>query len=332
MSPSYKFIMDTISRLYESRQFSQCIKLLKKFNCTAPYDELTTQNNLLVAKFQNTCSREREEDDKKLDTIRSNFVILWSKILCVPSTHHNSKDLRQLMLSFCCNVLYSILHGSCCEDNIEMAVEIAFQAVERLSVHYGIPQIEDHICKAESDRLTSLAHKLLISKKMDQSECSLLLYCFVLLSLMEKLKSKELIKEIEFILMENFTYSCDSKALLHQTETNCFLLLPPLLNEETSQGPNYLIADLARVVLSVFYCNTSLWSKTLEMDNVEHPLLASFLHFSKLKAHHYEPNSSPIAKNTNLRKENNLDFAKILILSAKCALEKKHWMAIKFLR
>lgn len=326
--------MDSIIRHYELGQFSQCIKLLKKFNCQTPIDDLTIQNNLLVANFQHTCSKEGEKNERKLASIRNNFLIHWSKIVCVPSKQHNLKEIRLLMLSSCCNILYSFLHENHC-DNFEMAIEIAFQAVERISVHYGIPQFEDHICKAESDRLASLAHNLFNSKKMDQSECSLLLYCLVLLALMGNLKSEGLIKEIEFIILENMTHDCDSKIFLHHTEKNCFLLSPPLLNEGNCQGYSYMhlmIADLARVVLSVSYCNRSLWSKTIAMNNVEHSLLASFLQVAKLKAHHYNPNSSPVVKNTNLRKENHLDFANYLLLSAKCALEKKHWMAIKFLR
>ena len=300
----------------------------KKLSST-PYDEFTAHNNLLCKKFLTSYSTEGD-CEKNTSLVRDEFLILWSKILCVP-TNHSEPELRLLILNSACNCLYTILHGNECEDYIGLSVEILFQAVEQISIHHSIPQCEDNVCKDVNYRLVALTHRL-VSKKLFKNspenarELSLLLYGFILLSLMEKLKSEEFLKEMEFILLKNDgIFNCLSTTENRQTSRKCTLLLPAVFIEEFS-CQHSIIIDLARVVMF----NTPLWSNALTMQKVENPLLTSFLQVSSMKAQHSDVNSFHLT--AELPRERHLQFAHYLLLSANCASEKKHWMAIKFLR
>lgn len=314
--------MDIISKYYEESQYLKCAKLLSDLPTHSLFETCLVENNVLVSKFQISFF---QEDDFLRKSVSDDLFQLQAKLLALP----HGKEYSLLTLFCASNAIYSLLNDQCNEESSNKAIHIANGAFEKVICNHQIFYYQEK--NLIDDKFVGLVHQLLQCKKLRSNEISLLLYSCVLICLLKhELKYVELVKNILEILELNLKNETPSIKQTH----HIFLLSPLEISMQSSGNYHSTICDFSRLFLSMFYCTNSSWSEALAIKSPLNAQLSDIWGIIQMYAnlHSTSPSSYEEIEENSYEKNNYLYFAMCLIKSAKFALKKKPFIALKYLK
>ena len=313
--------MDIISKHYEEGQYGKCVRILVDLPTHSLFEKCVVENNVFVSKFQISFV---QEDILLRKSVSDDLFRFQARLLALP----HEKEYSMLTLSCTSNAIYSLLNDEYYEESSVKAVQIANQAFEKVLCNHKIFYYQEN--HSIFDKFVGLVNQLLQCKKLETDELSLLLYCCVLTCLIKlDLKFVELVKNVLDVLEPSLKNETPNLNYIH-----IFLLSPLEMSLQSSGSYCSTICDFSRLFLSMFYCTDLLWSEALAIKSAQNSQLSEILGLFKMYAslHLSSPSSDEEIEEHSNERNSYLYFARCLINAAKFALQKKPFIALKYLK
>lgn len=316
--------MDLVAKAYQEGKYLECLTQLSIITTSSLMEEFCVQNNTLVSKFQKSYI---EKDNLLRKVILEEFLQLWSKVVTLP---HNEK-FNFLTICCACNVIYVLLNAECKEVASIKTNQIVSEALEKVSCNYQVFFYQE--TNSHHGKLNFLVSQLLQCQKLKADEVSLLLYLSVLNCLIQS--NHEHVKLV-VDLLENL--ECKLEIDTEVCTFNHIFLLHPYqtpLQFKAETNCYSVICDLAKIFLSIFYCNFSEWSKVLSVKSAKTSQLSEVDKVVKLfAALHLDSydQTLPFDCENQYRVTGHLKFVTYLVNAAKFAMKEKPLMALKLLK